>query len=241
MDSGENRSVKIILASASPRRRELLEQVGLHPVIIPSRADEKTEDLPPEKLVRQLSARKAGEVLQRLSEDNGKAGEARRRLPPDSSKAGEIVRADKGRAGEMVRADSGEAGEEDAVIIGADTVVSVDGRILGKPGSEEEAAQMLSMIQGRTHEVYTGVTMIFVTSGETITFSERTEVEVYPMNDREIRRYIATGEPADKAGAYGIQGCFAAFIKGIRGDYNNVVGLPSGRVCQELRDRKYGC
>ncbi len=230
MDSGENRSVKIILASASPRRRELLEQVGLHPVIMPSRADEKTEDLPPEELVRQLSARKAGEVLQRLSEDNGKAGETRRRVRPDS-----------GKAGEMVQADSGEAGEEDAVIIGADTVVSVDGRILGKPGSEEKAAQMLSMIQGRTHEVYTGVTMIFVTSGETITFSERTEVEVYPMNDREIRRYIATGEPADKAGAYGIQGCFAAFIKGIRGDYNNVVGLPSGRVCQELRDRKYGC
>lgn len=125
-----------------------------------------------------------------------------------------------------------------AVIIGSDTVVAAEGEILGKPKDVEDAARMIAMIQGRTHQVYTGVTMIFAQTGERVMFAEKTDVEVYPMTENQIQRYIETGEPMDKAGGYGIQGCFAAYIKGISGDYNNVVGLPVGRVCQELFARK---
>lgn len=121
-------------------------------------------------------------------------------------------------------------------VIGADTVVSVDGRILGKPGSREEAAEMLGRIQGRAHQVYTGVTVILTgKEDKQVTFSEQTDVFVYPMSKREIAGYVESGEPMDKAGAYGIQGAFAAYIREIRGDYYNVVGLPIGRLYQELK------
>ena len=124
-----------------------------------------------------------------------------------------------------------------AVVIGADTVVAVDGRILGKPASVCEAEHMIELLQGRSHQVFTGVAMIFGNTGEKVVFAEKTDVHVYPMSREQIVGYVATGEPMDKAGGYGIQGYFAAYIQGIKGDYNNVVGLPVGRLCQELMAR----
>ena len=119
----------------------------------------------------------------------------------------------------------------------ADTVVAVDGRILGKPASVCEAELMIGLLQGRSHQVFTGVAMIFGNTGEKVVFAEKTDVYVYPMSREQIVGYVATGEPMDKAGGYGIQGYFAAYIQGIKGDYNNVVGLPVSRLCQELMAR----
>ncbi len=221
--------IRIILASASPRRQELLRQVGLAPEVIPSHVDENGVGGTPEQMVMELSRRKAedvtAEVRQKMSATN-------RRSEPD---AGQSVLAQSPEARAM------ETPPENvpSVVVGADTVVAADGRILGKPKSKEEAAAMIRLLAGRTHHVYTGVTMIFISSGEQITFAEGTEVEVYPMAEEQISRYVATGEPMDKAGAYGIQGYFAAYVKGIHGDYNNVVGLPVARVCQELAGRGY--
>ena len=193
--------MKIILASASPRRRELLDQIGVCFAVQPACGEEKITSADPKKVVEELSAQKAAEVA-------------------DTQKEG------------------------DWLVIGADTVVSCKGQILGKPGSEENAFRMLAMLEGNTHEVYTGVTLIRIKkeSGhfyqESRTFSEGTDVSFYPMTEREICDYIATGEPMDKAGAYGIQGKAAIFVKGIRGDYNNVVGLPIARLYQELKSWK---
>ena len=118
-------------------------------------------------------------------------------------------------------------------MIGADTVVCCGGKILGKPHDREAAVEMLTALQGRSHEVYTGVTLYHQRG--TVTFFECTQVEFYPMTEAEISDYIDSKEPMDKAGAYGIQGLGARFVKGIRGDYNNVVGLPIGRLYQELK------
>jgi len=125
----------------------------------------------------------------------------------------------------------------DVAVIGADTVVAAEGRILGKPADKEEAVSMLTMLQGKQHEVYTGVTVMVREEGkENIrTFHEKTEVYFYPMTEEEIRGYVETEEPMDKAGAYGIQGKSAVFIREIRGDYNTVVGLPLARLYQECR------
>ena len=116
-------------------------------------------------------------------------------------------------------------------------MVAVDGRILGKPASVCEAELMIGLLQGRSHQVFTGVAMIFGNTGEKVVFAEKTDVYVYPMSREQIVGYVATGEPMDKAGGYGIQGYFAAYIQGIKGDYNNVVGLPVSRLCQELMAR----
>ncbi len=190
------KKVKIILASASPRRLELLKQVGICPEVVPSHVEEQVTRTEPDEVVMELSAQKAEDVAVQYQDKNQP--------------------------------------EENVVVIGSDTVVAVDGEILGKPRDEEDAFRMISMIQGRDHQVYTGVTMIFVQTGEQVTFAEKTDVHVYPMTEAQIRAYIGTREPMDKAGAYGIQGYFAAYIQGISGDYNSVVGLPVGRVCQEL-------
>lgn len=189
---------KIILASASPRRKELLRQVGIEPDIIPSRVEEVITSVRPDLAVMELSAQKAEDIA----------------------------------AGVMARG----AGEN--IVIGADTVVAVDGKILGKPVSRQNAIEMLELLQGREHQVYTGVTLVFCKTGERVTFAEKTDVWIYPMSRQQIEAYADTGEPLDKAGAYGIQGCFAAYVKGICGDYNNVVGLPVGRVYQELSRRE---
>ena len=185
---------KIILASASPRRRELLTQIGLDFEVVVSETEEKITSTEPAKVVEELSAQKAQNI--RTSGDN-----------------------------------------TEAIIIGADTVVACDGKILGKPKTVADAMAMLHLLQGREHEVYTGVTLLYSENGEQrkLTFHEKTTVHFCPMSEEEIREYVATGDPMDKAGAYGIQGFCARYIKGIEGDYNNVVGLPVGRVYQELR------
>ena len=118
-------------------------------------------------------------------------------------------------------------------------LVSVDGEILGKPGTPERAAGMIRRISGRSHQVYTGVALILCLEGgrtREYAFAEKTDVHVYPMDEDEIRAYAESGEPLDKAGGYGIQGRFAAYIRGIDGDYGNVVGLPLGRLCHAVKE-----
>lgn len=184
---------RLVLASASPRRRALLVQIGMEAEIIPCTTEEKITTDVPEEAVLKLSCQKAEDVAR-------------------CRQAGTYV-------------------------MGADTVVVIDGKILGKPASHEEAYQMISLLEGKTHQIYTGVTLIYcgLNGNKVRSFVEKTEVTLYPMSDREIRTYADSEEPMDKAGAYGIQGKFAAFIKGIDGDYNNVVGLPVGRVYQEIK------
>lgn len=189
--------MRILLASASPRRRELLEQIGLPFEVVVSHVEEVITETEPGKVVEQLSAQKAEAV-----------------------------------AGSLVE-------PEETLVIGADTVVAAENTILGKPKDAAQAAEMLWLLGGRTHAVYTGVTLILRgASGETArkTFHERTDVSFYPMEEAEIRQYVATGDCMDKAGAYGIQGFCARYISGINGDYNNVVGLPVGRLYQEIKE-----
>lgn len=123
---------------------------------------------------------------------------------------------------------------DDAVIIGADTIVTIDGSILGKPKSREDAFNMIKKLSGRCHSVYTGVALI--SGSKRHCFYEETKVYVSNLSDEEIRAYVATGDCMDKAGAYGIQGIFAKFICKIEGDYNNVVGLPVARLYNELKN-----
>ncbi len=127
--------------------------------------------------------------------------------------------------------------QTDFLVIGADTIVSCESHILGKPADEEAAAKMLRMLQGRTHQVYTGVSFVYDMAGtrRTHTFHAVTEVEMSPMSEEDIRAYIATGEPMDKAGAYGIQGRGCVYIKSIHGEYNNVVGFPITRIRSEYQ------
>ena len=185
---------KIILASASPRRRELLEQIGVSFEVCPSKEDELITGNDPGATVEELSRRKCREVFSGIGED--------------------------------------------VIVIGADTVVALDGKILGKPKSQADAAHMLSLLRGRTHQVFTGVTVMSRENGrtESVTFHETTQVSFYPMSDREIESYVAGGEPMDKAGAYGIQGEGAVFVREIQGDYSNVVGLPLARLYQEMKN-----
>lgn len=183
----------IILASASPRRRELLSQAGVSFKVCPGTGEEVITSSDPEKVVMELSEQKA---------------------------RGAVFPA-----------------EEGTVIIGADTLVAYQGRILGKPGDEEEAVQTLLQLQGQTHQVYTGVTILEYQEAQwhSHTFAERTDVSFYPVSEAEIRDYVATGEPMDKAGSYGIQGSFGIYVKGISGEYSNVVGLPVGRLFYETK------
>lgn len=194
---------EIILASASPRRRELLAQIGVPFRVCVSDCEEIITEILPERVVCELSRQKARDVWQKLKKEQMPA-----------------------------------VGEVKKLVIGADTVVAYDGRILGKPADEAQAVEMLTLLAGNTHQVYTGVTFCYQENGteKLHTFHEMTEVTVYPMSREEITAYVETGDPMDKAGAYGIQGRFAAYVKEIRGDYNNVVGLPVGRLYQELKD-----
>lgn len=189
--------MNIILASGSPRRKELLSQAGYRFKIEVSDADENiTADFPGD-LVEELSFRKASAVARRHEKKNEKA----------------------------------------CVIIGADTVVVLDGKVLGKPDGEDGAVAMLQALSGRTHQVYTGVTLLLMKDGilcETRRFHVCTDVTMRELSLQEIKSYVKTGEPLDKAGAYGIQGRAAVFISGICGDYYNVVGLPICRTAQEL-------
>lgn len=244
---------KYILASASPRRVEILGKLGFEFTTEVSEAEEKLKKdfnkLTPKEKVEELSFIKAADVAESL-----------------------IL--------------TKETEEGDAyIVIGADTVVSVDGEILEKPRDKADAKRMIELIQGRSHEVYTGVTLIYIpkevlenrgvkegnkylelfkilenqmkeadNSEETAeigniikamlsenklivrTFSEKTEVSVYPMNEAEVEGYISTLEPYDKAGGYAIQGRFQAYIEKINGDYSTVVGLPAGRLYHEIKE-----
>ena len=195
---------KKIILASASRRRELLTQIGLDFDVVVSETEEKITSTEPAKVVEELSAQKAEAVWEKLAESGV--------CDPEQK--------------------SGETTMTDLFVLGADTVVACD----GKPADTEAAAAMLTMLQGRGHEVYTGVTILYEENGErkTLTFHEKTIVHFYPMTDAQIREYVATGDPMDKAGAYGIQGFCARYIRGIEGDYNNVVGLPVGRVYQEL-------
>lgn len=226
--------MRLILASNSPRRRELLQQVGLDFQVIPSDCEEICTLEKPEALVEELARQKAENVAGKLAEKirNGED------LSQKVQGAGNLSQ--KVQNVEDLPGNSREENGEELVTLGADTVVALDGGILGKPEDEEDAFHMIQSLQGRAHQVYSGVALIALSmrTGEVVsekTFHGRTEVEVVPMTGEEIRAYIATGEPMDKAGAYGIQGRFAAYIEGIGGDYCNVVGLPISRLVRELR------
>ncbi len=129
-------------------------------------------------------------------------------------------------------------GEEGDVVIGSDTIVVLDGRVLGKPKDETDAAEMLGSLQGRAHEVFSGVAVVDVRTGRAVTAHRRTKVYMKPLDAEQIRRYILTGEPHDKAGAYGIQGMGATIVEKIEGDYFTVVGLPLA-LLTELLERFY--
>ena len=215
----KEQNVRLVLASASPRRRELLSQIGLEFSVMPSTKEENAKTTEAGALVQELSRQKAVDIWEQLSGGQGQN--------PDSDQ-------------EQISEETQEPNlngkrQPELLVIGADTVVCCEGTILGKPHSREAAAEMLTALQGRSHEVYTGVTLY--SQSETVTFFECTQVEFYPMTEVEISEYIDSKEPMDKAGAYGIQGLGARFVKGIRGDYNNVVGLPVGRLYQELKSR----
>ena len=184
--------MELILASASPRRKELLEKIGLPFTVQPAKGEERITQKSPAAVVMELSRQKAEEIA-----------------------AAQI---------------------EDCIIIGADTVVAKGEKIMGKPKDAADAKQMLRSIADDCHQVYTGVTLIRTGAHpQSVTFQEKTDVFLYPISDAELDAYIASGDPMDKAGAYGIQGDFAIYVKRIAGDYYNVVGLPIGRVYQELK------
>lgn len=186
---------KIVLASASPRRRELLQNMGLDFEIITSDGAEQVfENELPQDTVKRLSSEKALNVAKRAPYD-------------------------------------------DCIVIGADTVVAIDGKILGKPVDEGDAKRMLTLLSGRTHKVYTGVSVIETISGERVSDYVETEVKFVNLTERQIEKYVSSGEPMDKAGAYGIQDLGAMLVEKINGDYFNVVGLPVSRLAGILRDR----
>ena len=177
--------IKFILASGSPRRRELLTAIGWEFEVIPSQSEEKlSESETPSELVMRLAREKAAEVAERYP----------------------------GRC-----------------VLGADTVVTIDGRVLGKPSSEREAAEMIAQLSGREHSVITGVALI-ASDGRLINEYEETVVTFRDLSKDEIDAYISRGESMDKAGAYAIQGYGALLVEGIKGCFFNVVGLPLRRV-----------
>ncbi|MBR0086066.1 MAG: septum formation protein Maf [Lachnospiraceae bacterium] len=198
---------KVILASGSPRRHEILEMAGVEHVVMPASCDESAvKETDPKKLVYELSRLKAYACLDAIID--------KRKFMP--------------------------AFDKGYVILASDTVVAIDGEILGKPASGADAFKMIKELQGRIHHVYTGVTLLPPEDAENdreagITFVEATEVKVAPMTDDEIEAYVKTGEPMDKAGAYAIQGIFCKFVESINGDYYTVMGLPIAKVYSELK------
>lgn len=191
-------NVKVILASGSPRRKELFERAGIHFSVVKSDTEETVTGTNPADIVMQLSTKKAAAVRKQL--------QAKDFLCEDS--------------------------EEGTIIIGADTIVVSEGKILGKPKDEEEAFYMLMSLSGKDHFVYTGVSCLYVdrngneVEDKGICFAEETVVMMYPFSEEEAKAYIRTNEPMDKAGSYGIQGIGGLLVKGICGDYQNVVGFP---------------
>lgn len=182
-------NIKIVLASASPRRKELISLITENVEIRPAECDETLPD--------GIGAKEAVEYLSKIKNDAAKSISA-----------------------------------HDELIISADTVVAVSNEILGKPADKEDARRMIKLLSGRTHQVYTGVTISY--KGNAVTFSEKTDVSFFDLTDDEIESYVSSSEPYDKAGAYGIQGKASLLVSGINGDYFNVVGLPVARLNREL-------
>ncbi|WP_102345405.1 Maf family protein [Bacillus sp. Marseille-P3661] len=181
---------KLILASGSPRRKELLEKANIPFEIIISKVDETFDpNEGPDEIVKSLALQKAEDVSKHQPED--------------------------------------------AVVLGADTIVTFEDQILGKPKDKDEAKKMLQLLSGKEHVVYTGVAI--VTKGNRSAFYEPTKVTFWELEESEIDQYIESGEPFDKAGAYGIQGLGALLVKRIEGDYFSVVGLPISRTVRELK------
>ena len=183
--------LKVVLASASPRRKELIKLIFDDFTVLPAECDETLPD--------GINAVEAVEYLSKIKNN------ATKRLL-----------------------------NGDELVISADTIVVVDGEILGKPTDKDDARRMIKLLNGRTHQVYTGIT---ISQGEkSVTFNEKTDVEFLPLTEKEIEDYISTSEPYDKAGAYGIQGKASLLVKGIKGDYFNVVGFPVSRLNRELSE-----
>ncbi len=182
-------NTKLILASQSPRRRELLQLLAIPFEVIPAKVEEKIDpDRDPAEEIQRLAQKKASWIFQ---------------------------------------------SHPDSLVIGADTVVVIDGMILGKPKDQKEAQAMLHRLSDRTHQVITGVCLI--DAKQTDCFVNITEVTFYPLSEEEIDRYTQSNEPLDKAGAYAIQGAAALFIKKIDGDYYSVMGLPIAEIAQHLK------
>lgn len=187
-----DRGLRLVLASESPRRKDLLESVGIIPLVVPSNIDEDIPDkaMPPDNLVKVLARRK----IRRVAAD---------------------------RPGDFV--------------IGADTIVVIDGEVLGKPRDDEDARAMLRRISGRTHHVYTGVALYEPWGQSVLDDFDVTPVTIRAMDEEEIQWYVATGEPMDKAGSYALQGIGGFFVTRVEGDFSNVVGLPLPKVYSLLR------
>lgn len=186
---------RFILASQSPRRKELLASIGLDFEVIVSDADESVvskENTPVNVYVQELALIKAATSAKQVLKD------------------------------------------KNAIIISADTIVVLDGKILGKPKNEDDAFDMLKSLSGRTHEVYTGYCVMRIKDGYTVCNSIKTEVTFKTISNDKILRYIRTSEPMDKAGAYGIQGIGGMLVEKIEGDYANVVGLPTSALADTL-------
>ena len=183
---------RIILASASPRRKELLEKLGLKFEVDASNCEEEIDlVLGPDELVRRISITKAKAVAQR---------------------------------------------HQDAVIIAADTIGVIGKKLLGKPHTADEAGKMLAQISGKSHEVITGFTILDTVTNKIMTGTVSTKVYIKKLTQQEIAAYVQTGEPLDKAGAYGIQGLGAVIVKKIEGDYYNVMGLPLSALTEALKE-----
>lgn len=182
--------MKYILASKSPRRKELLQLLGISFDTMVSDEEEVITSTDPAKVTEELSLQKAKAVANKLG--NG-------------------------------------------IVIGADTIVALDGKILGKPIDREDARRMITMLQGNSHMVYTGVSLVNAEDGSCVSFHVGTKVKVAAMSEQEIEGYISLDEPYDKAGSYGIQGAFSRYIEGIEGDYFNVVGLPVHELYSKMK------
>ncbi|MDF2538765.1 MAG: hypothetical protein K0S76_1786 [Herbinix sp.] len=190
---------RIILASESPRRKEIMELMGISYEVMASNVKEEVAETEPAAMVQALAALKTENIVARLIQSNKE--------------------------------------EEDNIIIGADTMVFYREHALGKPKNKEDAIRMLSMLSNNTHEVYTGVNIIIrKQNGErrVLTFAVCTKVTVQSMTIEQIKDYVDSGEPMDKAGAYAIQGKFGIYIKEINGDYYNVVGFPIAKIYESL-------
>ena len=181
----------IILASNSPRRKQLLKMAGIRFTVLPSDVPEMVpEFVPDEKRAQFLAELKASYTSVFHPKD---------------------------------------------IIIGADTTVICEGRLMGKPATREEAKDMLRFLSGKTHTVYTGVCLIWSDEEDADCFTSETKVEFYPLTEKQIEDYVASGEPMDKAGAYGIQGLGCTLVKRIEGDYYTVVGLPIAEVVRRIK------